>query len=228
MRGEILKVATPTEMGTILGADGQRYTYSADQVRADTGLRPGQTIDFVDLGQEARDIYIIASANLGGVAAAAPAAPVMTPSYATASATPADGLWSYFIRGVTTNYVNFQGRARRSEYWGYTLFWWIFLILALVLDTFISLAVFGGDLEEGFLPILTILFALGTILPNIALWVRRFHDLDMSGWMYLLGMIPYVGGLILFVFSLLDSKPGTNAYGVSPKYGGNIQADVFV
>ena len=60
------------------------------------------------------------------------------------------------------------------------------------------------------------LFSLGIIVPGIAVTVRRLHDRDMSGWFYLLVFIPYLGGLILFVITLLPGTPGENRYGDDP------------
>jgi len=68
---------------------------------------------------------------------------------------------------------------------------------------------------------LLILWALITLIPNIAVTVRRLHDQDKSGWMFLLVFIPFVGGLILLVFMLLDGTRGPNRYGPDPKGQGH-------
>lgn len=59
-------------------------------------------------------------------------------------------------------------------------------------------------------------YYLATFLPTISVGVRRLHDIDRSGWWLLIGLIPIVN-LVLFVFSVLDSKPGQNRYGMNPK-----------
>lgn len=46
---------------------------------------------------------------------------------------------------------------------------------------------------------------------------RRLHDISKSGWRLLISLIPYVGGIIIFVFTVMDSTPGTNKYGENPK-----------
>ena len=61
------------------------------------------------------------------------------------------------------------------------------------------------------------LLYLAIIIPSIAVQVRRFHDQDKSGWMVLLGLIPYVGGIILLVFMLLEGTRGPNRFGPDPK-----------
>lgn len=241
MRGEVLQADGPGEVGTILGEDGQRYQYTQVQVRTGAQLVAGQTIDFVSMGSEARDIYPLAggAANVPPPQQAAPqqaygqqpGAPPQ-PSYAQQAvpgyapgmmpqAVPArqnDGLWTYFIRCLSKNYVQFNGRARRSEYWGFALFNALFLVVAVIIDVVISIALMESTGDEIFLPIFTVLWSLGTALPGLAATVRRFHDQDLSGWLYLLSFIPYVGGFIVLVFMFLDSKPMTNKHGSSPKY----------
>lgn len=226
MRGEVLELSGPAHAGLILGQDGKRYNYTVAQVRSDDALTVGQAVDFISLGDNARDIYIVSVMQ-------AAAAPVAAPTYATTGAllAPELSLWGYFIRGITKHYVQFQGRGRRSEYWGYTLFWWIFLAGAVFVDIAVSLIVSGATGSEAVLPIFTVLWYLGTILPNIAIVVRRLHDTGNSGWLILIrgidAIIPLVGTLVIFIFTLLDSKRETNKHGPSPKYGSDI-VDAFV
>jgi len=69
------------------------------------------------------------------------------------------------------------------------------------------------------------IWVLASIIPSIALQVRRFHDQDRSGWMVLLGFIPYVGGLIVFIFMCLKGTTGPNRFGPDPLDPSSI--DVF-
>jgi len=115
-------------------------------------------------------------------------------------------LWEYYIK-VLKNYVNFKGRARRQEYWGFILF--NFLIA-------FALAFAGnmiGD-EDGFLGGL---YSLAVFLPSLAVLFRRLHDTGKSGWFWLLIFIPIVGWIILLVWACTDSQPGENKYGLNPK-----------
>jgi uncharacterized membrane protein YhaH (DUF805 family) len=235
MRGEVLKSDSPDGSGLILGADGMRYQFSQGQVRNGAVLQPGQTVDFVGMGEEARDIYALGAAAapaqpLSAQPAYTGAAPVMpTASYAAAVPLKSDGLWTYFTRALTKNFAQFHGRARRAEYWGYVLFATIFYIAAFFIDMMLSLALYGTD-EYGdpvILPILLIVFGLYNILPSLSITVRRLHDQDLSGWLYLINLVPYIGGLILLVFMILDSKPAPNKHGPSPKYMGAGTADTF-
>jgi uncharacterized membrane protein YhaH (DUF805 family) len=65
--------------------------------------------------------------------------------------------------------------------------------------------------------VLGVLWALGTVIPGLAVQVRRFHDQDKSGWFVLLGFIPYLGGLIVLVFMLFEGTAGANRFGPDPK-----------
>jgi uncharacterized membrane protein YhaH (DUF805 family) len=66
---------------------------------------------------------------------------------------------------------------------------------------------------------LTLLLALGTIIPTIAVGVRRLHDVDKSGWWILLSLIPLIGGLILLFFYVQPGTPGPNRFGPDPLAG---------
>lgn len=69
------------------------------------------------------------------------------------------------------------------------------------------------------------LFFLAVLVPSIAVQVRRFHDQDKSGWMCLIGLIPFVGGIVVLVFMLLEGTKGPNRFGPDPK--GENYTDVF-
>lgn len=112
---------------------------------------------------------------------------------------------------VLKNYAIFDGRARRKEYWMFFLFNLIFAIVATVLDNLLGLAI--KDLGYG--PFY-ILYALATLIPGIAVGVRRLHDTGKSGWYLLLGLIPCVGGIILLVFFVTAGDVGENEYGPDP------------
>ena len=222
----------PGDPGEIRGEDGKVYRYQQSQVRADDIFRAGQRVDFISLGEEARDIYPV-EGRTPDAATAAPlpaAPPVMAPpppaytSIIKPPANPAAGAWTYFTGSLTRKYARFHGRARRAEYWSYTLFWWLFTVAALIVDGFI-LAVTEAERTAGF-PFwffyISILWQLGTLVPNIAIVVRRLHDLNMSGWFYLIKaadfIFPYLGTIVIFIFTLMDSKPEPNRHGASPKY----------
>ncbi len=117
-------------------------------------------------------------------------------------------------------YADFQGRSQRQEYWMFVL--GVVIVEVILFGLY---AVLGGMTGNAggiaLLPmILLVIFGLGIIVPAIAVQVRRFHDQDKSGWFVLLGLIPYVGGLIVLVFMCLPGTPGPNRFGPDP-LGGN-------
>lgn len=114
----------------------------------------------------------------------------------------------YWKRAVLERYAKFDGRARRAE------FWWFWLANVIVL---IVLATLAGAVSE-VLWVLYALYALAMFVPSLAVAVRRLHDTGKTGWLLLLGFVPVVGPIVLLVFYLLDSTPGTNQYGTSEKY----------
>jgi uncharacterized membrane protein YhaH (DUF805 family) len=113
---------------------------------------------------------------------------------------------------VLKQYADFGGRARRSEYWYFTLFSTIFAILATILDNVLGIAIEG----IGYGPIY-ILYALAMFVPGLAVLVRRLHDVGKSGWMYFIALIPIIGAIWLLVLLFTDSQQGDNNWGANPK-----------
>lgn len=90
-----------------------------------------------------------------------------------------------------TKYVDFQGRASKSEFWFFYLWSIIF----------------------AFIPIVNIIWAFGALIPGIALGVRRLHDIGKPGVYLLFSLIPFAGFIIMIVFFVTDSEPNDNIYG---------------
>ena len=103
-----------------------------------------------------------------------------------------------------SNYVNFSGRAARSEYW----FWVLFTIIAEIVTGIV-------DVLLG-ITLVTTLFVLVTLLPGVAVAVRRLHDLDRTGWWLLLVFIPLVGAIVLIVWFCTIGTRGYNRFGPDP------------
>ena len=110
---------------------------------------------------------------------------------------------------LTEKYCDFNGRARRSEYW------W-FCLCNFVLSYVVNLI--GGLISPTVGMVLTCIVTLGLLLPGLGVCVRRLHDIGKSGWLVLLSFIPLVGAIILIVWCCKDSDRGQNQYGPSPKY----------
>lgn len=110
-------------------------------------------------------------------------------------------------------YADFQGRSRRKEYWMFLLGVVIVSIVVGIIEGITGMAGMIGGIYGP----LTLLLLLAIIVPAIAVQVRRFHDQDKSGWFVLLGLIPFLGGLIVLVFMLLEGTQGPNRFGEDPK-----------
>lgn len=108
------------------------------------------------------------------------------------------------------NYVNFNGRSRRSDYWN--VFLWIIIINGVL--GLLSLIPVVGVAFSG----LAVLFSIASFLPMLALSVRRLQDTGKNGLFYLLNLVPIAGQIVLIVFYCQDSEPGNNRYGANPKY----------
>jgi uncharacterized membrane protein YhaH (DUF805 family) len=116
-------------------------------------------------------------------------------------------------------YADFSGRSRRKEYWMFVL-----AQLLVYLPLVVLLIVGAAQSEQNDPSLLVIvscvlifLLTLALLVPSIAVAVRRFHDQGKSGWLYLLSLIPWVGGLLLIVFMCIEGTAGANAYGPDPK-----------
>ena len=113
---------------------------------------------------------------------------------------------------IVNNYVNFSGRASRSEYWWFALF-----------NTVIAIGLFPIDVALGYdftdpysTPWVSNLFSLLLLLPGLGLSVRRLHDTGRSGWMLLIGIIPCIGLILLIVWCVEEGNAHVNAYGDVP------------
>lgn len=110
---------------------------------------------------------------------------------------------------LTKKYATFSGRASRSEYWWFYLF-------ALITNIVISLIASNSSAVS----VIALVVTLGLLLPIFAVGVRRLHDVGRSGWWFLLGLVPILGGLVLLVWSVSPGTTGNNSYGPDPLSSG--------
>ena len=136
------------------------------------------------------------------------------------------------------NYVNFEGRIRRSEYWWFmliinsvTAILLVFLILSIcgVFSTYYYREYrdsYGNRYSQSYyrdnslLPTLIIflVYICGIMLPTLAATVRRLHDIGRQGETIFMGLVPLAGGITLLVLLCSDSMKESNEYGPSTKY----------
>jgi len=238
MRGDVLHYDEAQGFGFIAGADGNRYGFGRENLARAFPIGRGMQVEFEEDGAQARRIVPV------GLSEPTLLDPVPPPPMARRMPSPLGnhqpfgreapaasapnvasvagelGMWGYFREAVTANYANFSGRARRKEYWSFVLFWWLGLVVllasTLMLDFNAALdASYSGSVAT-WPYVLAGLFGLAGIVPWIAVSVRRQHDIGLSGWFFLVILIPSVGSLILFVFSLIPSQKHDNGWGPVP------------
>ena len=126
-----------------------------------------------------------------------------------------NNLIGWWKKVMLENYANFKGRARRAEYWYFALGNFI------VMFVFYIIGFAGIGMDSTALMVLGFgvygITSLATLLPSLAVGVRRLHDINKSGWYYLIGLIPLVGSIILLVWFFTDGNRFTNDYGEDPK-----------
>jgi uncharacterized membrane protein YhaH (DUF805 family) len=109
-------------------------------------------------------------------------------------------------------YAEFSGRSRRKEYWMYALFNML-IVFVLEIAGFALLRSAAGTILFALLGI----YCLATLIPSLAVGIRRLHDTGKSGWWLLISLVPFVGFIILLIFLVTDSAPEANLYGPNPK-----------
>ncbi|MDR1525282.1 MAG: DUF805 domain-containing protein [Tannerella sp.] len=116
---------------------------------------------------------------------------------------------------VLRQYADFEGRARRAEYWMFVLFNFIISFVVSIIVVAITLIARNGSAV-----FLSYLYVFATMIPSLAVMVRRLHDTGRSAWYLLISFIPVVGSIWLFIILLTEGKPGKNRYGDNPKESG--------
>jgi uncharacterized membrane protein YhaH (DUF805 family) len=114
---------------------------------------------------------------------------------------------------VLKQYADFNGRARRQEYWMFALFNFIAVFALAIVGVII-----GGVLDAPEIAAIPyLIYVLGVLIPGLAVAVRRLHDQNKSGWYYCVAFIPLVGSIWLIVLLATEGDAGPNQYGPDPK-----------
>jgi uncharacterized membrane protein YhaH (DUF805 family) len=115
------------------------------------------------------------------------------------------------IKSGFSNYVNFSGRAARWQFW----YWVLFAVIVSIVASMIDRVVLGADPADGdFMPIQT-LTGLALFLPGISIGVRRLHDLDRTGWWFLISLTG-IGLILLLIWDCMKGTDGPNRFGPDP------------
>ena len=114
----------------------------------------------------------------------------------------------YWFGEALRKYADFDGRARRLEYW---------VFAAVVYVGCVVLGGLGASEKSPALLVAAFVFGVMLLLPGLAVTVRRLHDTDHSGWWSLVGLVPFFGTVVMLIFLLTESEPGQNRFGPCPK-----------
>lgn len=208
MKGQINDINPQTNQGTILGEDGRQYPFNLQANNIGMMTKAGDTVEFlVDNSGFASNVQT-------ALATTPPAynpyqAPNQMGSIATRQGENPD--WAIeenyglvdWTKKCLQNYANFNGRARRKEYW--------FFYLATIIVGFIAGIIDGLLGTEG---IIGGIITLAVFIPTLAVSVRRLHDIDKSGWWIFINLIPIIGWIIFLVWLATDTKPHANQWGL--------------
>ncbi|WP_151723385.1 DUF805 domain-containing protein [Acinetobacter junii] len=212
MKGKILDFSIQTNSGIITGEDNKRYQFTGSEWKEQSIPQRGTDVDFDHTEDgNATGIYLILDSHFVSQSAT----PLPAQSQTKAQQPPIKqqssnqgridkteeqyNPWDWYQK-CFMNYVNFDGRARRKEFWFFQLIAFIGLtIIAMFSFTFAGI------------------FALIITLPSIAVSIRRLHDTGRSGWWLLIGAIPIIGILMLIYWYAQDGEPQINAFGAAPK-----------
>ena len=203
MKGQVLDFSIQTNSGIISGEDQNRYQFNG----AEWGdQKPPARGDFVDFSHDnagnATQIYRALQQQ------SSPFSTINTQLDKISNLNQSEENYNIvdWTVKVLKNYVNFEGRARRKEYWFYTLAIFITIIIAMILDNILG---------TGFL--LYAIVVLGTFLPSLAVGIRRLHDTNRSGWWYLICLIPLIGPILLIIWLASETTREPNQWGPPAK-----------
>ena len=122
---------------------------------------------------------------------------------------------NYYISCFRDKFCCFEGRARRAEFWQFSL---INALVQGLLQGIYTTAVFISPLFGAIIMLVYVAYIFAQILPDIGVQIRRMHDIGRSGWALCWGLVPLVGVFVVLYFMCKDSQRGRNQYGDSEKY----------
>lgn len=193
MKGTVLDFSIQTNSGIISGDDQKRYAFIGSEWKESVTPQRGLKVDF-DINQQGQATAIYKALGT-------------TSSPTTANLNHSDKaedqyhVFDWFIKCLK-NYANFNGRARRKEYWFFRLSIFILVILASIIDIILDTEILFVGLA-----------LLATFIPDLAVSVRRLHDTDRSGWWFLVSLIPILGIILLIIWFATEGNNESNLYG---------------
>ena len=206
MKGKVLDFSIQKGGGLILGDDGQRYLFVASEWQEQSLPLRDVVVDFEAAGKYAKGVYLLAQ-TVPQIQAVTPTVKAK-PFKATENKEPS--LLDLAISAVKHKYLLFNGRASRKEFWAVMLF---SVLISFALQLLYTLGFAISDNLGLLLALPFVIFALGMVIPQLAVSVRRLHDTDKSGWWLVLGFIPIFGTIALIVLFSLASSESDNRFG---------------
>lgn len=202
MKAKILNYNPQDGQGTVAAEDNKTYAFSTAQWREQSPPNVGEEVEIKTdtLGNISEISYGLLHKNYASTVPQSN--PVIEDNVSSDWAVEESYTIIDWFKKCLRNYANFNGRARRKEYWYYTLVVGIFIFIAAIVDAML-----------GFDDILMGLVSLIFIIPSIAVAVRRLHDVNKSGWWYLISIIPIIGSIVLLIWMVTDTYPNTNQWG---------------
>ena len=202
MKGNILDFSIQTNTGIISGDDQNRYNFTGAEWRGQRPPTRGDRVDF-DVDNTGNAIQIFTA--LGHSNPVQNLSSQLDKLSDQNKAEEQFNMIDWFVKCLK-NYANFSGRARRKEYWFFTLIQFIILIITQIIDAILST-------DFVFYAIAT----LALFIPSLATAVRRLHDTDRSGWWFLIALIPLIGTILLIIWLATETKPENNQWGQPAK-----------
>ena len=206
MKGKVLDFSIQKGGGLILGDDGQRYLFVANEWQEQSLPLRDVVVDFEAAGKYAKGVYLLAQAEPQIQAAT----PTVRPKPFKSTDNKEPSLLDLAISAVKHKYLLFNGRASRKEFWAVMLF---SVLISFALQLLYTLGFAISDNLGLLLALPFVIFSLGMVIPQLAVSVRRLHDTDKSGWWLVLGFIPIFGTIALIVLFSLASSEGDNRFG---------------
>lgn len=208
MKGSILDFSTETNSGIISGENDTRYNFTSSQWQGQNPPNRGDNVEF-NVDEEGNAIQILTTSNHTSFSQQVNSAPFTPPAtnFQNPNLQPEQqfNMFDWFVKCLK-NYATFTGRARRKEFWFFTLVYMLGMIVTIIIDQVI-----------GTIALFTAVWVLGLTIPSISVAVRRLHDTNRTGWFYLIQMVPLVGPIILLIWLATETIPENNKWGSPAK-----------
>ena len=202
MKGNILDFSIQTNTGIISGDDQNRYNFTGAEWRGQRPPTRGDRVDF-DVDNTGNAIQIFTA--LGHSNPVQNLSSQLDKLSDQNKAEEQFNMLDWFVKCLK-NYANFSGRARRKEYWFFTLVQFIILVITQIID-----AILSTDF------VFYAIAALALFIPSLSAAVRRLHDTGRSGWWLLIALIPLIGTILLIIWLVTETKPENNQWGQPAK-----------